>query len=253
VRRYLTPTMLGAHLLALVAVGIAVGLGVWQYDAWQASRTAEAIDLSRSEPVPLQELVGPDQPLVGTQVGQPVTVSGTWVPDGTVFVSGREQDGRTGVWVVTPLSVGGPDDPAVPIVRGWAESPEAAPAPPTGAAEVLGVVQPPEGTGALDEDPLDDVYPQLRIADLVQRTDSDLYAAYAVLTDGAPGTNTGAKGLEPATVEQLPEPDSFTGIRNLLYALEWWVFGAFAAFIWWRFVREHDPAPAPAHPVALDA
>ena len=26
--------------------------------------------------------------------------------------------------------------------------------------------------------------------------------------------------------------------RNLLYALEWWVFGAFAAFVWWRFVRD---------------
>ena len=28
------------------------------------------------------------------------------------------------------------------------------------------------------------------------------------------------------------------GVRNLLYAVEWWVFGAFAAFIWWRWRRD---------------
>ena len=27
-------------------------------------------------------------------------------------------------------------------------------------------------------------------------------------------------------------------MRNLLYALEWWVFGGFAVFIWWRYVRD---------------
>ena len=26
--------------------------------------------------------------------------------------------------------------------------------------------------------------------------------------------------------------------RNLLYALEWVVFAAFAAFVWWRYVRD---------------
>ena len=31
---------------------------------------------------------------------------------------------------------------------------------------------------------------------------------------------------------------AFTGIRNLLYAIEWWFFGLFAAFIWWRWVTE---------------
>ena len=34
----------------------------------------------------------------------------------------------------------------------------------------------------------------------------------------------------------------FTALRNLLYAVEWWVFGAFAAFIWWRWVRDQQAA-----------
>ncbi len=255
-RRYLTSRMLGAHVLALFCTGAAGGLGLWQYDAWQATRAAEARDLTQSAPVALVDLMGPDDPFPGDRVGQPVTVSGTWLPDGTVYVGGREHDGTEGYWVVTPLTTGTPDDPALPIVRGWVESPGEAPAAPTGTVELEGLLQPSEGTGAFDTDPLDDIYPQLRIADLVQRIDNDLYSAYAVLagsTEVAGSTsNTGTEGLVAADVEQLPAPGQLTGLRNLLYAVEWWFFGAFAAFIWWRFVRESADEPAPAHPVAFE-
>ena len=75
--------------------------------------------------------------------------------------------------------------------------------------------------------------PQLRTADVIQHVDQDLYGAYGVLEEPE-------SGLAPATLDQLPEASAFTGIRNLLYAFEWWVFGAFAAFIWWRWVaRRH--------------
>ena len=250
-RRYLTPRMLGAHLLALVCAGAAVGLGVWQYDAWQAQRTAEALDLTQRAPVALEGLMGPDDPFPGDRVGQPVTVRGTWLPEGTVFVGGREHDGQDGYWVVTPLTTGGPTDPALPIVRGWVQSPDQAPAAPTGTAEVQGLLQPSEGTGAYDSEPLDDIYPQLRIADLVQRIDTDLYGAYAVVEADAPGVNAGTTGLTAADVEQLPKPGQFTAVRNLLYAVEWWFFGAFALFIWWRFVTEEAEETAANDPVAL--
>ena len=29
-----------------------------------------------------------------------------------------------------------------------------------------------------------------------------------------------------------------TGLRNLAYALQWWVFGAFALYMWWRMSTE---------------
>jgi cytochrome oxidase assembly protein ShyY1 len=231
VPRLLAPRYWGAHLLALLAVGAAVGLGLWQYDAWQAHRTAEAADLTHRDPEPINDVIGPDDPFPGTKVGQPVEVSGTWVPDGTVFVSGREEDRHDGYWVVTPLAVGGADAPALPVVRGWVAHPDDAPAPPTGAGDVVAWLQPPEGTGETDTDPSDDVLPQLRIADIIQHVDQDLYGAYGVAQEPEPG-------LEPATLEQLPDAGAFTGIRNLLYAIEWWFFGAFAAFIWWRWVTE---------------
>jgi surfeit locus 1 family protein len=238
VPRPLAPRYWGAHLLAVVLVGIAVGLGVWQYDAWQAHRAAEAVDRTHADPVPLDEVMGPDDPFPGNQVGQPVSVSGTWVPDGTVYVSGRVQDGQDGYWVVTPLAVDGTDDAALPVVRGWVADPEGAPAPPTGAVSLDAWLQPPEGTGEADEDPSDDVLPQLRIGDLIQHVDQDLYGAYGVATEPA-------AGLEAASVAQLPEVGAFTGIRNLLYAVEWWFFGLFAAFIWWRWVMDTTAEGAP--------
>ena len=73
------------------------------------------------------------------------------------------------------------------------------------------------------------------MADAVQRVDVDLYSAYAVSQEPA-------DGLEAAELEALPSPSRSTGIRNLLYAAEWWIFGAFAAFIWWRW-RQDATAP----------
>ena len=38
------------HLLVVVLVGVAVWLGSWQWDAWDARRDAEARDLTRGRP-----------------------------------------------------------------------------------------------------------------------------------------------------------------------------------------------------------
>lgn len=242
----------------VAAVAVAGALGAWQWQAWGAKRADAAVDLTSAAPVELADAFGPDDPFPGDLVGQPVTVTGAWVPDATLYVTGREHDGRDGVWVVTPLAVDagegaeGSDAPAMLVVRGWAPSAEAAasddPAP-TGTAELTGWLQPPEGaTSVQDDDTSDDVLPQLRIADALQFVDRDLYGGYVVLdhgvtgatgaTNASGGTNTGADALAPADLEQLPESSRFTAVRNLLYAIEWWVFAAFALFMWWRWLRD---------------
>lgn len=251
----LAPRLWGAHLLALVLVGTAGLLGYWQYDSWQERRAADAADLSDLEPEPLTDVMGPDDRFPGEKVGQPVDVDGTWVPTGTVYVSGREHDGVEGYWVVTPLAIGAPDGPALPIVRGWVADPDLAPAPPTGEAALTAWLQPTQGTNEVDEDRTDDILPQVRTADLIQHVDQDLYGAYGVATEPL-------DGLEAATLEQLPPAGTFTALKNFLYAVEWWLFGAFAAFVWWRWVRdvtrepetaesdaeEHEPDPVPSEP-----
>jgi surfeit locus 1 family protein len=227
----LAPRLWGGHLLALVLVAATVLLGLWQLDAWQTRRADEARDLTRSDPVAVTDVLGPDDPFPGRSVGQPVELDGTWVPRGTVFVSGREHDGTAGYWMVTPLAIGGAAAPAVPVVLGWVADPAAAPEPPTGSATLVGWLQPPEGTGERDDDPTDDVLTQLRIADIVQHVDQDLYGAYAIARDGV-------DGLPAADLAALPDAGRFTAIRNLFYAVEWWFFGAFAVLIWWRWLGE---------------
>lgn len=227
-------TELGAAALALVLVGIAGWLGYWQYDAWQERRTAEAADLTELTPVPLTEVMGNDDPFPGQDLGRPVEVAGTWL-DGAFWVSGREFEGTDGFWAVNPLQVG---DAAVLVVRGWAAEPSDDLLEPTGNGEVTGWLQPPEGGLVTDDDAGDDVFPEIRVADAAQRVDVDLYSAYVVADPARTGS-----ALERAELESLPSPGRFTAIRNLLYAFEWWVFGAFAAFIWWRWRRDQVSAP----------
>ncbi|WP_082748136.1 SURF1 family protein [Nocardioides jensenii] len=243
----LRPKYWGFHLLALVLVGIACGLGVWQLNAWQAHRAAEARDLTRIEPEQLTDVIGADDPFPGRKVGQPVVVRGSWVPQSTLFVSGREHDGDQGYWVMTPVAIDGQDGAALLVVRGWTPDVDDAPPAPSGATAFVAWLQPTEGTGQVDDDPDDDVLPQVRMADALQHVDQDLYGAYAVVANdvadgdwphGDTAVNDGTEGLAAASLDQLPEVGRTTALRNLLYAIEWWVFGLFAGFIWWRWVSD---------------
>ena len=147
--------------------------------------------------------------------------------------------------MVTPLTVGGPDDPAIPVVRGWlpGEDPATAPPPPTGTASVVGWLQPGEGTGAADDDPTDDVLPQVRIADLVQRVDVDLYGGYVVVDPEATEERRRPQrrydGPRPRHPRPAPagrdvhRPGATSRTRSSGGCSR-----GFALFLWWRFVRE---------------
>lgn len=227
------------HLLALALLSAAVMLGVWQLDAWKSKREASARDLTTVAAIPLSSALGPDDPFSTTYVGQPVSVRGTWLPESTFVVSGRERGDVEGFWVVTPVAVAGTGS-AIPVVRGWSAS-GARPEAPSGEVTLTGWLQPAEGTGEVDEDPDDDVLPQLRIADALHFVDQDLYGGYVIAAD------TDA-GLEKAELDQLPPAPRFSAIRNLFYALEWWFFGGFLVFMWWRWLvdevlrRDEDDA-----------
>lgn len=247
-RAVLTGRAWAAHLALVVSLLIAVLLGAWQWGAWQAHRAAAERDVTHAAPQPLDRLLGPDAPLTGNASGHPVTITGHWLPDETVEITGR---GAGGSWLVTPVETAGGS--AIPVVRGWRARHTPDPAAPTGAVTLVGWLQPSEDdpTASADPDPDDTALSQLRIADLVQRVDVDLYGAYAVLDhqrDGGPG----GSGLHQARLDQQPDAGSWAGARNLFYALEWWFFGCFAAFLWWRWVRDEWEAAdeqAPTHAV----
>lgn len=239
-RELTRPSMFLLHVPAVIAVVAAVLLGQWQINAWQMHREHRAAELADADPKPLEDVLGPDEPFPGAALGQPVVVAGEWVPGSTVYVADRVHEGTTGFWTVTALSTcgsaaAGCEKPAaMPVVLGWTPTVDQAPAEPTGTAEVTGWLQPGEGPGDADPDPADAVLPTLRIADLIQRFDQDLYGAYTILETPADARAT----LEPVTPESLPEAPTTTALRNLLYGIEWWFFAGFAVFLWWRWTRD---------------
>jgi len=238
--RALAPRYWGMHLLMVVAVAAAVLLGRWQYDVWHDHRTDRASSVTRQSPVPLDSVLGPDAAYPGDALGRPVTVQGAWDTPQTWYVANRERAGRQGYWALTLVTT--PSGSQIPVVRGWLPDLDDPPAPPTGRAALVGLLQPSEDTGAPQPDLHADVLPELNITDLLGSTSKDLYSGYVIATDRAvPGgvaTASGTAGLAPAAAEHLPGADASTALRNLLYALQWWVFGAFAIFMWWRWLSE---------------
>jgi hypothetical protein len=96
---------------------------------------------------------------------------------------------------------------------------------------VTGWLQRGEGSGTTAPNPADDLIPEMRVADAIQHVDQDLYGGYVLARRPTPG-------LVAVTPASLPKPPTFTAVRNLLYAVEWWVFGGFAVFLWWRWCRD---------------
>jgi cytochrome oxidase assembly protein ShyY1 len=228
--------MLLLHVAAVLAILAAVLLGRWQVGAWQMHREDRAAEIADDDPVPLGSVLGADDAFPADGVGRPVTATGEWQPDDTVLVAGKEHAGTEGLWVVTPLTVCDGGCAALPVVLGWAPNEAAASAPTLSAGEVqvTGWLQPGESAGPPDDDPEDAVLPTLRVADLLQRVEGDLYGGYLILR-----TPADARGdLAAVTPASLPDPPTFTALRNLLYGIEWWLFGVFAAFLWWRWTRD---------------
>jgi surfeit locus 1 family protein len=160
----------------------------------------------------------------------PVEVEGRYAPASQQFlVAGREHDGRDGFWVLSPLLVDGTAPPsALLVVRGWTADPTPPPVP-VGPVTETGVLQPgEEGSTTVDADRVVDA---VRIPALVNAVDGDLYSAFLV------STGAGAAGLRPVTPPAV-EPGWSAGMRNLAYALQWWLFGAFAVFLWWRICAD---------------
>ena len=235
-RALFSPLMIGLHLLAIAATTAAVLLGLWQYGVWHSARQDKANALAHAAPVSLSALMSADSPYPGDAVGRPVRFTGTWLPDETLVVKNRLMHGRRGYWAVTPVAVCRAtcttNDPAILVVRGWSPDPEQAPAPPSGHVRVTGWLQPAEGGGVPDQDPRDRVLPQMEIVDAIPHVRQDLYSGYVIAQDATSGA------LQPVTPASLPKPSELTSLRNLAYAFQWWIFGAFAVFLWWRWCSD---------------
>jgi cytochrome oxidase assembly protein ShyY1 len=74
---------------------------------------------------------------------------------------------------------------------------------------------------------------------LVNRWPGELYNAFVFAQDERL-VPAGASVTLPPGLDRVPPPEVTGGLkwRNAAYALQWWLFAAFAAFMWFRMVRE---------------
>ena len=242
-RAWLRPGLIGLHLFAVAAVVFCVVMGLWQLGVYDSRQQHERADRQEVPRVELAGLWGPDEAFTSRLNQRPVEATGRfgaaadqfWVTDRTTG----------GAWLVAPLVTGqsGGTDEALLVVRGSAPEPVAPPPLPSGTVTVEGALQQGEGQGA-PWNPDTREIGSLRIPALTNELPYDLYSGFAISTD-----QDVSGGLALA---DLPSPDvSWTvGLKNLAYTMQWWVFGVFALFMWWRMASEQvagaEPRLAPA-------
>lgn len=125
------------------------------------------------------------------------------------------------------------------VVRGFVTDPTQAPRPPSGRVTVTGSLAPgesPSTMGALPEGQLGAV----DLSVLVNQWQGQLYDAFVFAT--AERGPSGAAVDLGAELRRIPPPNPTGGSglawRNAAYALQWWIFALFAAWMWVKVVRD---------------
>ncbi len=224
-RRWLTPRALGLGVVAVGLMAAMSGLGWWQLTAYRQHQVDASQATLRAQPVRLDQVLGRDAPFPAAGVGKPVTATGRYDAAHQFYV--RRMSGTSKPYaVVTPLKTD--SGSMILVLRGGSLTPSASV--PTGRVAVRGVLEPSQASGT----PLDHrrVTNGIRIASVLNSMSRDLYAGYVVLTDSHPPESL--PPVRPAT----PQPSPWSGLRNLIYAIQWWLFACFVGFMWWRIVSE---------------
>ncbi|HZI98609.1 MAG TPA: SURF1 family protein [Actinomycetales bacterium] len=215
------PRWLGLLGLVLALATAFAALGSWQLDRSRDEADAPGI----VEPVALRDVLQPQEPLTGDAVGRPIEATGEFTGE-PLRVEGRRLDGETGAWVLMAFAVPtGTGTATLPVVRGWVPDDARAPEPPAGTVTITGRLESSEAPTGTTGGSVESV----SSADLVNRWGSPIYAGFLVM-DSAPAGPM--RTIPPVT------DDGGFALLNLSYALQWWIFAAFAVFIWWRVVRD---------------
>ncbi|MER7702217.1 SURF1 family protein [Kitasatospora sp. NPDC097605] len=248
-RFLLTPRWLSGTALAVAAVAVCVWLGSWQLGRFE-DRVSSHQEISRAAadagaPRPLDDLLAADRPQVTTDtVGRAVTVTGTFEQEHQLLVPNRVVDGKQGYYVLTPLRTA--DGRTAAVVRGWAAGAPPAgatgiAAAPTGEVTVTGRLQAGENSGsggAVAGGLPDGQLGTINRAALVNKLALDGWY------DGWVSADSAADGLTPVPTVQPQGGDglSLRAFQNLGYTLEWFVFGGFVVFMWFRLLRREAEA-----------
>jgi cytochrome oxidase assembly protein ShyY1 len=219
-------------LAAGIIIAIAMmGLGLWQMQVFTDQGTSSAQHRAELDPIPLLSEIAADNS-VGDVYGRPVTASGTYLPDQQVLV--RDSDGTARVLAALRVD----DGRVLPVVLGVLPTGASAPVL-SGRGDVTGVFLASDKT----PDPVPSLGPGeiagVRLAKLAQLWPQQTLPGYVTLTPEA----SEQLGLSPAA---LALPSEEGSARNQGYALQWWVFAAFAIAIAVKVSRDIGRKPAGA-------
>jgi cytochrome oxidase assembly protein ShyY1 len=239
---------LGFTAFILAMLVLCVVLARWQWNRYQY-RLGEndRLDAALSAPaVPVHELLdaapaGSDAPALAQALEwRTVTATGTFDAAGESAVRRRPLDGRNGFWIMTPLVT---NSGVLLVNRGWtpagsdATAAPEVPAPPTGQVTVTGRLRPAEATEPTEAPPPGQAWaadPQM----LVTPADALRYNAYADLTSTTPAAADGAAD----ELTSLPVP-GHRGLNNLVYSVQWLLFGLVGLIGWWRLIQVEGRRP----------
>lgn len=213
-------------LAGLVVTLVLLWLGLWQMQVFRDREDANAATRASQPPVALLDYVAGDG-TVGDVYGRQVSVEGRYLAGQQVAVVAADGSVR----VLSALELA--DGRVLPVVRGslpagTASAELALPVPPSGTSAVAGVFLPSEE--AADHAVPVGSYGSVRLPLLAQQWNQQLLPGFVTLDAAA----AASQGLTAASVT-LPTGDA--SLQNLGYALQWWVFAGFAAFMTWHFLR----------------
>ncbi|WP_440067299.1 SURF1 family cytochrome oxidase biogenesis protein [Streptosporangium sp. OZ121] len=220
------------HLLAVGALVVCGLLGRWQLGVFEESGRPQS--LLDPAPVAVATLTAPGEHLTADKVSRRVTAEGTFDASKQLLVA--ERDG--GLWLLAPLDLG--DGTSIPVVRGWVATAgdPAVTAPSGGRVTVSGRLRPSEATDSVQRR-----VRQLPPGQVLTVSSAELINVWrgTKLRDGFLVAATQSPPPEVAARPvSVPPPTERGGLtwRNLAYAAQWWIFGLFAVFMWWHFVRD---------------
>lgn len=204
-------------------------LGRWQWQRTQDILAAERA--SASVPIAVQDVGAVGDEVPAESIGRPVIAEGSYRPEGQIVVLHRfSADDEPGSWVLTPLDL--VDGSTIGVLRGWAPDDAAHRATvPTGPVRITGILQPGE-TFYPDAEPPSGT--AIAISDTVKRAawGSDSRDGYIMLVDQQPA-QVNAPAPVPSTVQTS---DVAFPLQNFFYSFQWWIFAAFVAFMFARWL-----------------
>ena len=245
-RALFTPRWLGFLGLAVLAVALCVLLGLWQLGVARDEGLKNAVAAAgTSARAPLPDVLAPHSPFTPQLSNRPVTATGTYTAERGFVVVDRRLGDRSGSWVVTPLVT---PEGTVAVLRGFVPGSPTSPQPPAGVVTVDGTLGPGESPRPGPALP-GDQRRSIDLAQLVNEWPGDLYNAVIFASQEQAGGAMVDVGAQ--TLDRVPPPtlDAPLNLKNAAYAVQWWVFGLFAIWMWWKMFRaEQQGEPAVAAP-----